>query len=483
MESLIPAAKKSQERALTVTEVTKLVRGLIEGEPVLQGIWVRGETSNVRPTPTGHLFFTLKDEGAQLSCVFFSYSRQRKREVKDGVEVYALGDITVYEQRGQYQLTVRDLMLKGEGELAARFEKLKRSLAEEGLFDESHKLPLPEMPRVVGLVTSAQAAAYTDVVNVLSRRAPYLRVVLFPSPVQGEEAAPQLIDALKRAEAAKICDVIMVVRGGGSLEDLWCFNDEALARQIYAMKTPVITGIGHEVDFTIADFVADYRAPTPSAAAEIVAPDIRELRAGLRQLADELVALAIARLQSRERELAAVRVDRLVADAVRRIERYEDGLTDGLAVLKRSVRLWLNRRSERLNTAVIRLAPRRVLRSVQDRMALLDERADGLVSASSRKLTAYSQKLALAHARLAAVDPQATLGRGYALLWDGKREKLITRAQQAKAGKPIVAELADGYVAGTVDRVEGKPLTRDQLIEKYGWEEGDLVPTEVEEEE
>ena len=456
MESLIPAAKKSQERALTVTEVTRLVRGLIEGEPVLQGIWVRGETSNVRPTPTGHLFFTLKDEGAQLSCVFFSYSRQRKREVKDGVEVYALGDITVYEQRGQYQLTVRDLMLKGEGELAARFEKLKRSLAEEGLFDEAHKLPLPEMPRVVGLVTSAQAAAYTDVVNVLSRRAPYLRVVLFPSPVQGEEAAPQLIAALKRAEAENIYDVILVVRGGGSLEDLWCFNDVALARHIYSMKTPVITGVGHEVDFTIADFVADYRAPTPSAAAEIVAPDIRELRERLAQSADELVTAAMGQLQSRERDLAAVRVDRLVADTVRRIGNYEDGLMDGLAVLKRSVRLWLERRSERLETAVIRLAPRRVLRSVQDRMALLDERAGGLVGAARRRLDAYSQRLELARARLAAVDPQATLDRGYALLWDGKRKKLITRAKQTGVGKPMVAELADGYVTGVVEGIEEK---------------------------
>jgi len=441
---------------LTVTEVTKLVRGLIEGEPVLQGIWVRGETSNVRPTPTGHLFFTLKDEGAQLSCVFFSYSRQRKREVKDGVEVYALGDITVYEQRGQYQLTVRDLMLKGEGELAARFEKLKRSLAEEGLFDESHKLPLPEMPRVVGLVTSAQAAAYTDVVNVLSRRAPYLRVVLFPSPVQGGEAAPQLIAALKRAEAENICDVIMLVRGGGSLEDLWCFNDEALARHIYAMKTPVITGIGHEVDFTIADFVADCRAPTPSVAAEIAAPDIRELRADLLQSADELVTAAMGQLQSRERELAAVRVDRLAADTVRRIGHYEDGLASGTEDLKRSVRLWLERRSERLETAAFRLAPRRVLRSVQNRMAQLDERADGLVSAARRKLDAYSQKLRLARARLAAVDPQAALDRGYALLWDGKRKKLITRAKQAETGKPVVAELADGYITGIVKGIEKK---------------------------
>lgn len=441
---------------MTVTEVTKLVRGLIEGEPVLQGIWVRGETSNVRPTPTGHLFFTLKDEGAQLSCVFFSYSRQRKREVKDGVEVYALGDITVYEQRGQYQLTVRDLMLKGEGELAARFEKLKRSLAEEGLFDESHKLPLPEMPRVVGLVTSAQAAAYTDVVNVLSRRAPYLRVVLFPSPVQGGEAAPQLIAALKRAEAENICDVIMLVRGGGSLEDLWCFNDEALARHIYAMKTPVITGIGHEVDFTIADFVADCRAPTPSVAAEIAAPDIRELRADLLQSADELVTAAMGQLQSRERELAAVRVDRLAADTVRRIGHYEDGLASGTEDLKRSVRLWLERRSERLETAAFRLAPRRVLRSVQNRMAQLDERADGLVSAARRKLDAYSQKLRLARARLAAVDPQAALDRGYALLWDGKRKKLITRAKQAETGKPVVAELADGYITGIVKGIEKK---------------------------
>jgi exodeoxyribonuclease VII large subunit len=483
MESLIPAASKSQQRALSVSEVTKLVRGLIEGEPTLRGIWVRGETSNVRVTPTGHLFFTLKDEDAQLSCVFFSYSRQRKRELEAGVEVYALGDITVYAQRGQYQLTVRDLLLRGEGELAARFEKLKRRLAEEGLFAEAHKLPLPKMPQVVGLVTSAQAAAFTDVVNVLTRRAPYLRVVLFPAAVQGEEAAPQLIAALKRAEAAKLCEVILLVRGGGSLEDLWCFNDEELARCIYGLNTPVISGIGHEVDFTIADFVADHRAPTPSVAAEVVAPDIRELRADLRQSAEEMVSLARAQLQSRERELALVRVDRLAADALRRIARYEEGVAHGVVDLRKSVRFWLERRAEKLNTAAVMLGPRRVLRDVQDKLAQLDDRADGLVGASRRRLEAYARKLQLARARLAAIDPQATLERGYALLWDGKREQLISRARQAEMGKPVAAELADGFVVGTVDRVEEKPLTRNQLSNKHSWEEGDLVPTETEEEE
>lgn len=308
----------------------------------------------------------------------------------------------------------------------------------------------------MGLVTSQQAAAFTDVVNVLSRRAPYLRLVLFPAAVQGEEAAPQLISALKRAEAARICDVILLVRGGGSLEDMWCFNDEALARHIYAMKTPVITGIGHEVDFTIADFVADYRAPTPSAAAEIVAPDIRELRAQLEQSADELVTLALGQLQSRERELASVRVDRLAADVMRRIARHEDGLADGVGVLKRNVRLWLHHRSERLEMAAVRLAPRRVLRNVQDKMRLLDERAGGLVSAAQRKLAGILQKLELARARLAAVNPQATLDRGYALLWTEGRRKLITRAKQAETGRPMVAELADGYITGVVKEIEEK---------------------------
>lgn len=451
MVNLVPADDK-QESALTVSELTTAVRGAIEGEPSLQGVWVRGETSNVRPTPTGHLFFTIKDESAQLTCVFFSYSRQRTKPLEDGVEVLLFGDVTVYEQRGQYQLVVRDLILRGEGELAARFEKLKRKLADEGLFDEARKKPLPSMPLCVSIVTSPQAAALQDVLKVLKRRAPYLHVHLFPTPVQGAEAAPKIIAALKRAARSK-CDVIMLVRGGGSLEDLWCFNDEALARQIAAMKIPVITGIGHEVDFTIADFTADMRAPTPSAAAELIAPDIAQLRTSLTGVGDALAASAMRRITLMERNLASLRAERLAASAVRAVSSAKANVTDAYSQLRAGARLWLERREAKLSLAQARISPKHVRRELEERMRVLDDRAAGLVSAALRHLAGGEGMLNLAAAKLGAVDPKAALRRGYALIWseDGK---LISRAAQAAAGENIAAQLADGVIHSTVERIE-----------------------------
>ncbi len=451
MVTLVPADKQ-QESALTVSELTAAVRGAIEGEPSLQGVWVRGETSNVRPTPTGHLFFTVKDEGAQLSCVFFSYSRQRAKPLEDGVEVLLFGDVTVYEQRGQYQLVVRDLILRGEGELAARFEKLKRKLANEGLFDEARKKSLPSMPLCVSIVTSPQAAALQDVLKVLRRRAPYLHVHLFPTPVQGADAAPKIIAALKRAARAK-CDVIMLVRGGGSLEDLWCFNDEALARQIAAMKIPVITGIGHEIDFTIADFTADMRAPTPSAAAELIAPEIAHLRAQVSAAGNALSASVMRRITALERNLSSLRGDRLAVSAQRAVSNAEANVTGAYSQLRAGARLWLERRSAMLALAQARTSPKQVRREVEERMRGLDDRAGAMVAAALRLLAAGEGKLNLASAKLSAIDPKGALKRGYALIWseDGK---LISRAAQATQGENIAAQLADGVIHSTVERID-----------------------------
>jgi exodeoxyribonuclease VII large subunit len=454
MEVLIPAATPSQERALTVSELTTIVRGAVESEQKLQGVWVRGETSNVRPTATGHLFFTLKDENSQLACVFFAFARQRIKPLENGMEVLAFGDVTVYEQKGQYQLVARDLLLRGEGELAARFEKLKRRLAEEGLFDDARKKPLPEMPQVIGIITSPQAAALQDVLKILRRRAPYLRVQLFPASVQGEEAAPTIIAALKRADRAK-CDVVMLVRGGGSLEDLWCFNDEALARRIAAMKTPVVTGIGHEVDFTIADFVADLRAPTPSAAAEIIAPDIARLRDELEALSEAFTCTALRKLSSLERDLTSLRADRLGGAARRAIGDAEITLEDAFVSLQRGACRWVERREAMLALAKAHLSPRRLRRQIEDNMRMLDERASALVGSTQRSLDRSAKELALALAVLGAINPQATLKRGFALIWS-EEHKLISRATQARPGEAITAELADGFVRSKVESTEKK---------------------------
>lgn len=456
MDFILPQAAKTQERALTVSEVTEFVRGAVEGEPKLQGVWVRGETSNVRPASTGHLYFTLKDEDSELACVFFSYSRQRKKPLEDGAAILAFGNITVYARRGSYQLVVSDIIPQGEGELAARFEQLKRKLAEEGLFAPEHKALPPEVPRTVGVVTSPQTAAFTDVVNVLTRRAPYLRVVLFPTTVQGDAAAEQIIQALKHADKNGRCDVILLVRGGGSLEDLWCFNDEKLARQLYKMKTPVITGVGHEVDFTIADFVADVRAPTPSVAAEMVAQDIRDLRAKLGIRGGMLARSALGRIRRTEAAFRAVQAGRLVRRVRGELMDAEAGLSVVAKAMRRSLREWTGRQEERVAHLAQRLAPRRAQRRVEDLMSDLDRSATGLIVATMRRMDEHARGLTLAKAKLGAVDPREALRRGYALLWDEGMEHLITRAVALKPGQAFTAELHDGLVRGEVKETAPK---------------------------
>ncbi len=456
MDFILPQAARTQERALTVSEVTEFVRGAVEGEPRLQGVWVRGETSNVRPASTGHLYFTLKDEDSELACVFFGYTRHRKVPLADGTAVLAFGNVSVYARRGSYQLVVSDIIHQGEGELAARFEQLKRKLAVEGLFDPAHKALPPEMPRVVGVVTSPQAAAFTDVVNVLTRRAPYLHVVLFPTAVQGDAAAEQVVHALELADQSRLCEVILLVRGGGSLEDLWCFNDEALARQLYEMKTPVITGIGHEVDFTIADFVADVRAPTPSVAAEMVAPDVRDLRAGLGAIGAALARSALGRIRRVETSFGALQAERLVLRARGELADARAGLNTAARAILRNLQGWTGRQKERMALLAQRLAPRKAQRRVEDRMSDLDRAAASLIAATMRRLEERARRLTLAEAKLGAVDPREALRRGYALLWDEEMEHLITRAAVLAPGQAFTAELRDGLVRGEVKETAPK---------------------------
>ncbi len=269
---------------LTVSELTRAIREVLEGR--IGEVWVEGEISNYRKQSSGHHYFTLKDDRAQLACVMFarSYGAQTRIPLSDGMQVQVFGQVTVYEARGQYQLIVQLVQSKGQGLLQAKFEALKRKLQAEGLFDPDHKRPLPQFPRRVALVTSATGAAVQDMLNILLRRSPWLSILICPVRVQGEGAAVEISNMIdyvsSRAVELKV-DVMIIGRGGGSLEDLWEFNEEIVARSIYRSRIPVISAVGHEIDFTITDFVADRRAPTPSAAAEIVAPDILALQGEL----------------------------------------------------------------------------------------------------------------------------------------------------------------------------------------------------------
>lgn len=266
------------EKVITVSGLTKYIKNVLEGDINLSSFTVSGEISNLTIHRTGHLYFAIKDENAVINAVMFrSCVSSLKFKPENGMKIIAKGKITVFEPAGRYQVMVTSMQVDGIGDLYVAYEMLKKKLEAEGLFSQAHKKALPKLPKTIGVITSPTGAAIRDIINVLGRRFPYSRVLLFPSLVQGEGAALQLIHALEYFEKTKCVDVIIIGRGGGSIEDLWAFNDEALARYIYNMDTPVISAVGHEIDFTICDFVADMRAPTPSAAAEIAVPDTDEM--------------------------------------------------------------------------------------------------------------------------------------------------------------------------------------------------------------
>jgi len=361
----------------SVSDVTALVKELLESE--LAPFWVEGEISNFKHHSSGHMYFTLKDESSRLSCVMFRFANARLSFAPaDGTKVVAWGKIKVYEPAGRYQLYVERMRPAGVGDLAAAFENLKRRLREEGLFEDRHKRPIPAFPRVVAVVTSPTGAAVRDVIRVIGRRFPATGVVVVPAPVQGAAAAPGLVGAIETLDEWGGADVAIVGRGGGSLEDLWAFNDEAVARAIFAARTPIVSAVGHEVDFTIADFVADVRAPTPSAAAEAVVPDRIELGRRVASLAGRAgsgVARSLDALRERVASLSAAYGFRLPRALVERFAERVDELATRLGLAERrrleSVRAGIDRVASELRLA----DPTRVMARGFAHVAVLPERA------------------------------------------------------------------------------------------------------------
>ena len=384
----------------TVSELTLYIKDLLELDPELGDVRVRGEISNLTRAASGHLYFTLKDAEAAISCVMWRSDAARLAwQPEHGAAALALGRISVYPPRGSYQLYVEELQPAGLGDLHARFEELREQLRVEGLFEPERKRPLPEFPRVVGVVTSPQAAALRDVLTVLQRRYPLIQVLLAPTMVQGDQAPAQIVDALQALDARDDVELILLVRGGGSLEDLWAFNDERVARAIVACRHPVMSGVGHETDFTIADFVADLRAPTPSAAAELAVPDRAEL----------------------QQQLIAAR-DLLSGSVERRLDQMRQMLQ-------------ANQRS------LQRLSP-------QARVDVHRQQADDLLRRASRAL-AYTLSLRRSHlaalqARLAALSPQATLERGYAIVRLADSGDVVRSTSQVRAGDALAIRVQDG---------------------------------------
>lgn len=442
---------------LSVAQLTRRISGLLESG--IGSVWVEGEISNLRRQSSGHSYFTLKDEESQLSCVLFARTASgQKTALRDGLRVQLQGEVSVYQPRGQYQLVVRLVQAKGEGQLQARFEELKRRLAAEGLFDQERKRPLPRFPHRIGVVTSPTGAAIHDFLRVLHRRHPGLRVVINPVRVQGKGAAVEIAAAITElstgGEGVGSVDVIVVTRGGGSLEDLWEFNEEVVARAIAASEVPVVSAVGHEIDFTIADFVADLRAPTPSASAELLAADGGELLERCRSLVGRIGREATALLDrhvSREEFLGS---SGLFREPLRRLDEARQTLDR----MDEDFGGMLERRVEQLRAGLSTMAallasahPGHRLKAARQGVGFL---AGRLQIPVSRRLDRDSNRLERVNAALSALSPQATLARGFSITRDAEG-RVITSAGQVKQGESICTQLAKGELDAVVTRLEG----------------------------
>jgi len=399
-------------------------------------VWVEGEISNLSRPASGHLYFSLKDEKAQISCALFrsnAYGMNFKPE--NGMLVQARGRVSLFEARGTYQLIADSMVRSGEGLLRAKFELLKNDLAKEGLFAEAHKKPLPDYPLRIAVATSPSGAALRDILNVLQRRWPLAAVRVYGVPVQGVEAAPAIVTALQAANTHGWAQVIVTGRGGGSLEDLWPFNEESVARAIYASEIPVVSAVGHEIDFSISDFVADLRAPTPSAAAELISPDQQVLKQKIALLGSRLEQRTLAQLQQ-----LAQKLDHLA----HRLNQQHPG--QRLAQHRRM----LQQARQRLLLAGARIVPQR-LQHLNELMRRLMQSGKRIVP--ERQLALNNLKRTLN-----AVGPLPTLARGYAIVSDAQTGTAVTSIKKLAAGQALVTQLHDGQIHSTVGKTSGKTL-------------------------
>jgi exodeoxyribonuclease VII large subunit len=394
----------------TVSELTTHIRDLFDADMLLQDVWVSGEVSNMARAQSGHWYFTLKDNDAQIRCVMWRSSVSKQSTIpQNGDAIEAHGKVSVYEPRGEYQLYTDLIRPVGIGDLYQQFDKLKRKLSDEGLFADERKREFPAFPDQIGVITSPTAAAFQDILNVLRRRFPLAEVILSPTQVQGATAPAQIIAALERLNEYTDVDVILMCRGGGSIEDLWSFNDEEVVRAVAASGIPVVTGVGHETDFTIVDFVSDLRAPTPSAAAEQAVPDISDIHTGLRLLSEKLDGMMYDAIISRRNELES---------------------------LQNALKYTSPETFVRQNRQHIDVINNRIVQSQKTKLTLLHERLKGRISA------------------LEAANPKAILSRGYAIVIRDEDGKRIISEYDATPGTGITIQLKDGQLKARIEDKE-----------------------------
>lgn len=442
----MPALFRQQE-AVSVSELTRQVRELLEGE--FGELWIEGEISNLRKHASGHQYFSLKDQGAQLRCVWFRGNSQFSSvQLRDGLQVQVFGEISVYEAQGQYQCIVRVVQARGQGALQAKFEALKRKLEAEGLFDPAGKQEIPRFPKTIAMVTSPTGAALRDMLNILSRRAPWVRLIIAPARVQGEGAAVEIVAALKRVirlSGTKLpnIDTIVLARGGGSIEDLWNFNEEIVARAISDCPIPTVSAIGHEIDFTIADFVADLRAPTPSAAAELVVPDRSELVQQLQRSQTRLTNVLGTRIGHWNKVLAMVAKSGAFREPGRAVANHRQTLDRLAEDLREAAKTAIASQRDRLVSGERMLAASRPEALVERNRERLSAIANRLTLTQSSQIQRADQQLQAIRKLLKTLGPDSTLARGYSLTTDASGS-IVTDSSELKCGQRLITKLAKG---------------------------------------
>ncbi|EJI6689869.1 exodeoxyribonuclease VII large subunit [Vibrio parahaemolyticus] len=439
---------KTNQNIFTVSRLNAEVRLLLENEMGI--VWLVGEISNFSAPVSGHWYLTLKDSRAQVKCAMFRGNNRRVTfKPANGNQVLVKARLSLYEPRGDYQLIIESMQPEGDGRLQQEFEELKMKLAAEGLFAQTNKLPLPEHPKRVGIITSKTGAALYDILDVLKRRDPSLPVVIYPTMVQGDDAAIQIAQAIGRANSRNECDVLIVGRGGGSLEDLWCFNNEILARTIAASQIPIISAVGHEVDMTIADFVADVRAPTPSAAAELVSRDNSHKDQSLVAKQHKL-ASAMRYYLAQQKQQSAQLLHRLERQHPSyQLQRQSQQLDELDMRLRRAMQRFIDTRQQAVERKHHRLQLNSPVKHLAQQKSRLERIEHKLLDAMDRKLLTMRHQLAIAAEKLDTVSPLATLKRGYSIT-QTDQGKVVTSADDVKTGDLLVTRLANGEIHSTV---------------------------------
>ena len=441
--------KKDEQSVISVSELNKKAKSLLDkGIPKL---WIEGEISNLAKPASGHMYFSLKDEMSQIRCAWFKQRQlQNTLNIVNGSKMLALGKIGLYEPRGEYQFIVEKMEIAGEGDLKRKYEDLKRKLSAEGIFSEENKSELPNLPKRIGVITSPSGAAVQDILTVLNRRFPIIPIIIFPVAVQGEQAAPQIQNALKKANLRADCDLLILARGGGSLEDLWAFNEEIVARAIFDSEIPIISAIGHETDVTISDFTADLRAPTPSGAAELAVPDQHDWIKSIDNISEKINTIITQQINSKSQLSDWINKRLSQSSPMMTVKRQIEKSNNLQKMLSSSILQNLSRQEKnihQLKSNLNEVSPRLKIHTQLSRIKELNQK---ITSCSDHLLEGLNNRIKLASKTLNSVSPLRTLDRGYAIARDAKTKNVIMSADTIEIENDIEVKLAKGEIKVTV---------------------------------